>query len=208
MKFLMTLCFLSFITVIFAQVNPNHHYVKGYHRSDGTYVKGHYRTNPNNTNRDNYSTRPNVNPWTGERGYIAPDNKPLPSYSRTYKSPPAIQYRTTSSSANRSPNITNSYPSHTTDIPTWTGNVSVYKRPSGSSILSEAITYHHRQYNLKQRQVIETILYDLNLDPGLVDGQFTNQTVAAVKRLQQAIGVTADGMCGPKTLNRLITIIE
>ena len=69
--FLITL--LSFLTC-YGQVNPNYHKVQGYYRKDGTYVKPHYRTNRNNTNRDNYTTKPNTNPWTGKRGYINPDN--------------------------------------------------------------------------------------------------------------------------------------
>lgn len=56
------------------QVNPNHVYVQPYTKSDGTYVPGHYRTAPNNTNRDNFSTNPNINPYTGKPGYIQPDN--------------------------------------------------------------------------------------------------------------------------------------
>jgi hypothetical protein len=44
------------------------HYVSSYVRSNGTYVAGHYQTNPNNTRNDNYSTRGNVNPHTGEPG--------------------------------------------------------------------------------------------------------------------------------------------
>ena len=43
-------------------------YVKGYTRKDGTYVAPHYRSNPNNTQRDNYSTYGNTNPYTGKRG--------------------------------------------------------------------------------------------------------------------------------------------
>ncbi|MFL6726011.1 MAG: hypothetical protein ACJ8FS_05805 [Sphingomicrobium sp.] len=44
------------------------HYVSGYTRSNGTYVTGHYQTNPNSTRNDNYSTRGNINPHTGEPG--------------------------------------------------------------------------------------------------------------------------------------------
>jgi hypothetical protein len=43
-------------------------YVKGYYKSNGTYVQGHYRSNPNSTRLDNYSTRGNINPYTGARG--------------------------------------------------------------------------------------------------------------------------------------------
>lgn len=76
---------LSFLLVIaFGQgrVNPNNHYVKGHYRN-GTWVEGHHRTNPNGTNRDNYSTRGNTNPWTMQPGWIPPDNNPLPSYSES-----------------------------------------------------------------------------------------------------------------------------
>jgi hypothetical protein len=43
--------------------------VRGYTRQDGTYVAPYVRSNPNSTSSDNYSTRGNSNPYTGERGY-------------------------------------------------------------------------------------------------------------------------------------------
>ena len=49
-------------------VNPNYHYVQPYTRRDGTHVRGHFQTDPNRTKCDNYSTRGNVNPWTGQPG--------------------------------------------------------------------------------------------------------------------------------------------
>ncbi|WP_179349774.1 SH3 domain-containing protein [Winogradskyella pacifica] len=72
--YLILFALVSFF-ISYCQVNPNHHKVNGYYRSDGTYVKSHYRTNKNNTNRDNYSTKPNINPWTGKKGYIIPDTR-------------------------------------------------------------------------------------------------------------------------------------
>ncbi|MCH5347574.1 MAG: hypothetical protein J1E63_10705 [Muribaculaceae bacterium] len=54
-------------------VNPNSTYVNGYTKSNGTYVPGHYRSKPNSTNRDNYSTQGNRNPYNGNSGYRAPD---------------------------------------------------------------------------------------------------------------------------------------
>lgn len=44
------------------------HFTHGYYRKNGTYVQGHYSTNPNGTRNDNFSTRGNVNPYTGEVG--------------------------------------------------------------------------------------------------------------------------------------------
>jgi hypothetical protein len=43
-------------------------YVPGYTRSDGTYVQGHYRTLPDASRSNNYSSEGNVNPYTGRRG--------------------------------------------------------------------------------------------------------------------------------------------
>jgi len=69
-------------------------YVKGYTRSDGVYVKPHYRSAPNGTNRDNFSTKGNVNPYTGKKGYVEPDKK---TYNYTNSS------RNTNSASNSSP---------------------------------------------------------------------------------------------------------
>ena len=51
-------------------------YVNGYYRKDGTYAQGHYRSNKNNTNHDNYSTQGNRNPFTGSSGSVAKDYSP------------------------------------------------------------------------------------------------------------------------------------
>ena len=48
--------------------NPNSHYSSGYTANSGTYVAPHYQTNPNNTQLDNYGTRGNLNPYTGQYG--------------------------------------------------------------------------------------------------------------------------------------------
>lgn len=54
-------------------VNLNTTSVSGYTRSNGTYVQSHIRTMPNNTNWDNFSTKGNVNTYTGTTGYRARD---------------------------------------------------------------------------------------------------------------------------------------
>ena len=48
--------------------NPSSHSVQGHVTSSGTYVQPHVATNPNNTQRDNYSATGNVNPYTGAVG--------------------------------------------------------------------------------------------------------------------------------------------
>lgn len=40
----------------------------GYIRKDGTYVPPHTSTAPNSTKSDNWSTKGNVNPYTGKAG--------------------------------------------------------------------------------------------------------------------------------------------
>lgn len=76
------------VTPAVAQTN-----VSGYVRKDGVYVAPHVRTAPNNTNTDNYSTKPNVNPYTGKKGTVAPDYSykpppaPKPPKAPTYKPP-------------------------------------------------------------------------------------------------------------------------
>jgi len=65
-KIFITIAFISMLVlpnIVFADV-----YVQGYTRSDGTYVQGHYRSSPNGTTSDNYSTKGNINPYTGEYG--------------------------------------------------------------------------------------------------------------------------------------------
>jgi hypothetical protein len=52
--------------------NPNSHYVAPHIGNNGNYVGGHYQTNPNNTTLDNYGTRGNYNPYTGQAGRRSP----------------------------------------------------------------------------------------------------------------------------------------
>ena len=52
--------------------NPSSHFVNGYTTRRGTYVPPHHTTDPNTTQRDNYGTRGNLNPWTGSVGTRSP----------------------------------------------------------------------------------------------------------------------------------------
>jgi hypothetical protein len=42
--------------------------VRGYFRSNGTYVNSYHRSNPNGTVTDNYSFKGNISPYTGKEG--------------------------------------------------------------------------------------------------------------------------------------------
>lgn len=50
-------------------------YVQPHVRKDGTFVPGHYRTAPNSTRTDNWSSKPNVNPYNGREGRIDPNQQ-------------------------------------------------------------------------------------------------------------------------------------
>jgi hypothetical protein len=52
--------------------NPSSTYVAPSIRSDGGMTSGHYRSTPNNTQFDNYGTRGNQNPYTGQTGTRSP----------------------------------------------------------------------------------------------------------------------------------------
>jgi hypothetical protein len=61
-------------------------WVRGYYRSNGTYVRPHYRSDPDGYFYNNWSTYPNINPYTGRMG-----TRRTPSYGsgygRSYYSP-------------------------------------------------------------------------------------------------------------------------
>lgn len=85
--------------------------VRGYFRSNGTYVRPHYRSNPDGNFWNNWSTYPNINPYTGSIG-----TRRTPSYSRGYSwSTPSYSWSSPSywnSYSWRSPSYSN--PSYST----------------------------------------------------------------------------------------------
>lgn len=46
--------------------------VKGYTKNSGTYVAPHFKQSPNKTKFDNFSTKGNINPFTGKKGTVNP----------------------------------------------------------------------------------------------------------------------------------------
>lgn len=72
MKILLALIALTLSTVALADTH-----VKGYYKQNGTYVEPHYRSSPNNTKADNFSTKGDVNPYTGQEGTSNPEPNQL-----------------------------------------------------------------------------------------------------------------------------------
>jgi hypothetical protein len=61
-----------FLTSTYAEARGGSHARSGYIKRDGTYVSPSRATNPNSTKMDNWSTKGNVNPYTGKAGTKAP----------------------------------------------------------------------------------------------------------------------------------------
>ena len=56
--------------------NSSTRYQNGYVKDNGTYVQPHYKTNVNNTNWDNFSTKDNYNYYNNTTGTKAKDYSP------------------------------------------------------------------------------------------------------------------------------------
>lgn len=112
--------------------------VRGYYRSNGTYVKPHYRSNPDGNFYNNWSTYPNSNPYTGVRGtrrtpsYSSGYSWRTPSYSTPNYSSGYSWTTPSSSLSGRSFSFGTSYPSLSTGSSSLWGGSSL---SSGSSLL-------------------------------------------------------------------------
>ena len=104
-KILFCIATLFLHVILFGQrTNSSHTRVNGYFRSNGTYIQPHYRTTPNSTNRDNFSTQGNTNPYTGKPGLVIPDNKPVATNENyNYQSPSSYFLFPTSTSEKDKP---------------------------------------------------------------------------------------------------------
>lgn len=114
---LFLIAFLFTTALCFSQVS-----VRGYYRSNGTYVQPHQRTAPNYTRNDNYSTVGNTNPHTGKAGTVARDGYTSTKTNTTYIRPTGY-----SSSSYSTPTYRNTYTPSTYSTPT------AYSTPSYSS---------------------------------------------------------------------------
>ena len=79
-------------------------WVDGYFRLNGTYVKPHYRSQADSNFWNNWSTKPNINPYTGKLGTrITPPKSyrsfSYPSFRSTWS--PSFRYSPSTSSFNR-----------------------------------------------------------------------------------------------------------
>lgn len=101
-----SIALLSFCT--FSKGSNVH--VNGYFRSNGTYVQPHYRTAPDHNFYNNWSTRGNVNPYTGKAGTKEyPSNSPPNLGNSYYHSNSVTPHSYSSNPINPSPPKSNNY---------------------------------------------------------------------------------------------------
>ena len=67
MKLIFAILLICITTSAFADT-----YVRGHTRKDGTYVEPHYRSSPDNSKFNNYSSEGNLNPYSGKEGKVDP----------------------------------------------------------------------------------------------------------------------------------------
>lgn len=60
--------------------------VRGYSKKDGTYVEPYRRSNPSQYRFDNYGSKGNNNPYTGEKGYGRHEFSSPPAYNKGRRS--------------------------------------------------------------------------------------------------------------------------
>lgn len=72
-KLLLVLALLIGVLSFSASADARTTRVRGYYKpSTGRYVSPHYKTTPNRSKFDNFSTKGNYNPYTGKKGTINP----------------------------------------------------------------------------------------------------------------------------------------
>lgn len=74
------------VMFVFASVASASVYVRGYFKSNGTYVQPHYRSDPDGYFWNNWSSYGNINPYTGKIGTKWPSYTPSYSYRSYYPS--------------------------------------------------------------------------------------------------------------------------
>ena len=116
-------------------------WVNDYHRSDGTYVRGHYRSSPDGNPRTNWSYPGNVNPYTGERAtgdtstylrnYYGNNSHTRSAPSRSFNSFRSMRSGSTYSAPSPRPSSFNSYRSNSYRSPgTNSRSNSIFSQPS------------------------------------------------------------------------------
>lgn len=74
-KTMFILVVMIFGVIGFSHAKP-YQYIRPYVKSNGKIVNGYLKTYQNNTKFDNFSTKGNINPFTGKKGTVNPYRVP------------------------------------------------------------------------------------------------------------------------------------
>jgi hypothetical protein len=81
MRFILIAAAVSLLACASGSAMAQGVYHDGFTRQNGTYVQPHYQSAPDHGYNNNWSTSPNVNPYTGQQGARAPTfNDRPPAY--------------------------------------------------------------------------------------------------------------------------------
>jgi hypothetical protein len=184
--------FTSFLNYSYAQHKSSSDVsVSGYYKKNGTYVEPHYRTAPNNTKSDNFSTFGNVNPYTGKEGTIHIDNN--------YTNPYTVEEKRVDLKQKSD---------------TYDGNLNVDLKQieSARKLFSDygidvdkAIIFNNR-YPLKDRIIINRLVYKIIRNIDVYDEQISFLTITAIMQFQMDNGLKMDGKVGKDTFIKLLEV--
>jgi Putative peptidoglycan binding domain len=191
-EILLLLILTSIFNYSYAQHKSNSDVrVRGYYKSNGTYVEPHYRSAPNGTKSDNFSTYGNVNPYTGKESTIHIDN-----------------------------NYTNPYPVEEKRVDlkqksdSYDGSLSEDLKliESARKLFSDygidvdkAIIFNNR-YPLKDRIIINRLVYKIIRNIDVYDEQISFFTITAIMQFQMDNGLKMDGKVGKDTFIKLLEV--
>ncbi len=149
--------------------------VRGHVRKDGTYVQPHYRTAPDSSFYNNWSTKGNFNPYTGEDGKVV--IPPLyPGYGSGYSFP------TVPSVSPRLPSTSYSYPT----TPSYTVS------PRTEESASEYLARSDRESRQRQAERLRSLGYEVDWQKmSYLDMSDMESRIRQASRLKQA-GIDVD----------------
>lgn len=213
---LLFFCLLIFNFVAIAQHKSSTDvYVNGYTRSNGTYVKPHYRTAPNSTYTDNFSEYGNVNPYTGRAG--TKHSTQYHNYSDSYNASSPNSSITNGNYSNSIPktssNSSNNKAKELFDTELESANRELndfIERFSKTQSCRDAYNFN-KKHSYKTIYSIKFLLYKLGYDEagnenGEIDGIMDAKTILLIMTFQSDYFLVPNGKLTGETLKMISKI--
>ena len=195
-------------------------YVKGYTRSNGTYVQPHYRSSPNSTYSDNFSEYGNINPYTGKEGYKHSLTNPININNiSNYHSNNLNSTITSNSTIITDQNKTIIYNSDNNAQKVFDDELEsanrkldeIIERFSQTKGYQQAYTFNKR-YSYATIFSIKFLLYTLDYktenNDDNIDGYMNSKTVLAIMSFQADHALTPDGKLGDVTISTIYRLTK